>query len=53
MTWTQNDSGGVANIDELNDISEEGRRIITEILEILKSDNNNLVNFNFKKANQH
>ena len=49
---TQNDSGGVANIDELNDISEEDRRIITEILEILKSENNNLVNFNFKKANQ-
>ena len=48
---TQDDPGGNANIEELNDISEEDRRMITEILEILKSEDNNLVNF--KKANQH
>ena len=47
----QDDSGGDAHIKELNDISDEDRWIITEILEVPKSGGNNLVNF--KKANQH
>ena len=46
---TQDASGGDANTRELNDISEEDRRIISEILELLKSGGNNPVNF--KKAN--
>ena len=47
---TQDESGDGANIKELNDISEEARRIISEILELSKSRENNPVNF--KKANQ-
>ena len=47
---TQDESGGDASIKKLNDISEEDRRIISEILELSKSGSNNLVNF--KKANQ-
>ena len=48
---TQDDSGGDAkDVKEVNDISEEGRRIITEILELSKSGGNNPVKF--KKANQ-
>ena len=41
---TQDDSGGDANIKELNEKSEEDKRIITEILEISKSGGNNPVN---------
>ena len=48
---TQDYSGGDASIKELIDISEEDRRIITEILELSKSGGNNPDNF--KKANQH
>ena len=47
---TQDEYGGQANITELNDISEEDRRIITEILELSKSEGNNPVNL--KKANR-
>ena len=47
---TQDEYGGHANIKELNDISEEDRRIITEILELSKSGGNNPVNL--KKANR-
>ena len=46
----QDEPGDDANIKELNDISEEDRRIISEILELSKSGENNPVNF--KKANQ-
>ena len=46
----QGDSGGDVNIKELNDISEDDRRIITETLEFSKSGGNNLVNF--KRENQ-
>ena len=46
----QGDSGGDGNIKELNDISEEDRRIITETLEFSKTGGNNLVNF--KRENQ-
>ena len=46
---TQDVSGGDANIIELNDMSEEDRRIVSEILKPLKSGGNNPVNF--KKAN--
>ena len=47
---TQDEPGDGANITELNDISEEARGIISEILELSKSGENNPVNF--KKANQ-
>ena len=47
---TQDEYGGHANIKELNDISEEDRRIITEILELSKSRGSNPVNL--KKANR-
>ena len=46
----QGDSGGDVNIKEVNDISEDDRRIITETLEFSKSGGNNLVNF--KRENQ-
>ncbi|XP_044170403.1 uncharacterized protein LOC122954426 [Acropora millepora] len=46
----QDEPGDDANIKELNDIPEEDRRIISEILELSKSGENNPVNF--KKANQ-
>lgn len=46
----QGDSGGDVNIKELNDISEDDRRIITETLEFSKSGGNNLVNL--KRENQ-
>ena len=46
----EDEPGGDANIKELNDISEDDRRIISEILELSKSGGNNPVNF--KKANQ-
>ena len=46
----QYEPGDDANIKELNDISEEDRRIISEILELSKSGENNPVNC--KKANQ-
>ena len=46
----QDEPGDDANIKELNDISEEDRRIISEILKLSKSGENNPVNF--KKANQ-
>ena len=47
---TQDEPGDGANITELYDISEEARGIISEILELSKSGENNPVNF--KKANQ-
>ena len=47
---TRNNPGGDINIEELNDVSEEDRRMIADILEIFKSGGNNPVNF--KKANQ-
>ena len=43
--YTQDECGGDANIKELNDIPEEDRRIVSEILEPLKSGGNNPVNF--------
>ncbi|XP_067023908.1 uncharacterized protein [Acropora muricata] len=46
----QDEPGDDANIKELNDIPEEDRRIISEILELSKSGENNPVNF--KKAYQ-
>ena len=46
----EDEPGDDANIKELNDIPEEDRRIISEILELSKSGENNPVNF--KKANQ-
>ena len=46
----QDEPGDGANIKKLNDISEEDRRIISEILELSKSGESNQVNF--KKANQ-
>ena len=46
----QDEPGDDANSKELNDISEEDRRLISEILELSKSGENNPVNF--KKANR-
>ena len=46
----QDEPGNDANSKELNDISEEDRRLISEILELSKSGENNPVNF--KKANR-
>ena len=46
----QDEPGDDANIKELNVISEKDRRIISEILELSKSGENNSVNF--KKAHQ-
>ena len=46
----QGNSGGDVNIKEVNNISEDDRRIITETLEFSKSGGNNLVNF--KRENQ-
>ena len=46
----QGEPGDDANSKELNDISEEDRRLISEILELSKSGENNPVNF--KKANR-
>ena len=47
---TRNDPGGDISILELNDVSEEDRRMIADILEIFKLGGNHPVNF--KKANQ-
>ena len=47
---TRNDPGDDINIEERNDVSEEDRRMIADILEIFKLGGNHPVNF--KKANQ-